>query len=103
MPYDGNRKGAARMNETESAGGLLARGDQPLIGVLVEENGRSLVRYYTEEAAADAALPNTAVGQALAAIGSWRDLDFDETLDALDRIRHESTPTPAIELAIAPG
>jgi hypothetical protein len=35
---------------------------------------------------------------ALAAIGSARDLLDDDEFEALDRIRHESTPTPAIEL-----
>jgi hypothetical protein len=29
-----------------------------------------------------------------AAVGSWDDLQFDVTLDALDRIRHESLPPP---------
>jgi hypothetical protein len=32
-------------------------------------------------------------------IGAWSDMDFDETLDALDRIRHESKPTPPIDLS----
>jgi hypothetical protein len=34
----------------------------------------------------------------LAAIGSASDLDFDEMLDELDRIRHASKPTPPIDL-----
>lgn len=34
---------------------------------------------------------------ALAAIGSARDLQGDDEFAALDRIRHESTPTPPIE------
>lgn len=34
---------------------------------------------------------------AFAAIGSWSDLDWEETVAALDRIRHESGPTPPIE------
>lgn len=35
---------------------------------------------------------------ALAAIGSSRDLQDDDEFAALDRIRHESVPTPPIEL-----
>lgn len=35
---------------------------------------------------------------ALAAIGSWRRLQGDDEFAALDRIRHESTPTPPIDL-----
>ena len=34
---------------------------------------------------------------ALSAIGSWRKLEDDDEFDALDRIRHESQPTPPIE------
>jgi hypothetical protein len=32
------------------------------------------------------------------AIESWADLNWDETVEALGRIRHESTPTPPTEL-----
>jgi hypothetical protein len=43
------------------------------------------------------------VRDALAAIGSWRDLpdSFDEMLDALDRIRHESKPSPPMDEQLA--
>ena len=34
---------------------------------------------------------------ALGVIGAWSDLDWDEMVEALDRIRHESTPTPPID------
>jgi hypothetical protein len=37
------------------------------------------------------------IQRALSAIGAWSDLDFDEMLDALDQIRHRSTPTPPID------
>jgi hypothetical protein len=29
--------------------------------------------------------------------GAWSDLDWEEAIDALGRIRHESEPTPPIE------
>ena len=38
------------------------------------------------------------VQTALATIGAWSDLDVEEMLDALDRIKHESKPTPPIDL-----
>jgi hypothetical protein len=38
------------------------------------------------------------VGEALGLVGAWSDLDWDEMIEALDRIRHESKPTPPIEL-----
>ncbi len=78
---------------TEQPTSMTVRGDQPLIGVLVQEN---VTRYFTDEKAADAAVPPGASEEALAAIGAWGDLDWDEMFDALDRIRHESKPTPPI-------
>jgi hypothetical protein len=72
--------------------------DQPLIGVPGHENGRDVVRYFASEADADAALSDDAVQDALNLAGAWSDLDWDETIDALDRIRHESVPTPPIDL-----
>jgi len=39
-----------------------------------------------------------AIEETLALAGSWKDLDFDNMLDELDRIRHESKPTPPLEL-----
>jgi hypothetical protein len=68
----------------------------PLIGIIVEEKGKEVVRYFTEEEQADRA--SLGVEEALSLAGVWRDLDLDETLDALERMRHESKPTPPIDL-----
>jgi hypothetical protein len=70
----------------------------PLIGIIVEEKGKEVVRYFTDEKEADAAVSRSATQDALSVIGAWSDLDWDETLNALDRIRHESKPTPPIKL-----
>jgi hypothetical protein len=70
----------------------------PLIGIIVQEKGKEVVRYFTDEKAADASVSQNAIQDALSVIGAWSDLDFDETLDALDRIRHESKPTPPIKV-----
>ena len=77
---------------------LTARLDQPLIGVLFEENGQLLVRYFTDRRAAAAARSEQALQRALSVIGAWSDLDWDEAVAELDRIRHENPPTPPIEL-----
>ena len=77
---------------------LLVQSNQPLIGIPFEENGKEVVRYFTAEKTADAAVSQSATKAALDLIGAWSDLDWDETVDALDRIRHESKPTPPIEL-----
>ena len=35
-----------------------------------------------------------AIKETLALAGAWSDLDFEEMLDTLDHIRHDSKPTP---------
>jgi hypothetical protein len=77
--------------------GFLAEADQPLIAIPAEEHGREVVHYFTDDAAADAALPRSATATALAAIGAWSDLDWDDMERALYRIGHENPPTPPIE------
>jgi hypothetical protein len=77
---------------------LLVQGNQPLIGIPFEEQGHEVVRYFTGEQAADAAVPHSTLQAALSVIGAWSDLDWGEMVEALDRIRHESQPTPPIEL-----
>ena len=46
------------------------------------------------------AIPNTKTnrrkGRSLA--GAWRDLAWDDEAEAFDRMRHETPPTPQIEL-----
>jgi hypothetical protein len=71
---------------------------QPLIGIPFSENGHEVVRYFTDEAAADAAVREQAIQRAVSLAGSWSDLDWVEMEAALDRIRHESPPTPPITL-----
>jgi hypothetical protein len=39
-----------------------------------------------------------AIQETLSLAGSWKDLDFDDMIEQLDRIRHESKPTPPLEL-----
>ena len=81
---------------TEPGTSLLARDDQPFIGVIVDEDGQEFTRYFTSEEAADAATPPESVQRALAVLGVWSDLDWEEALDELDRIRHANPPTPPI-------
>ena len=39
-----------------------------------------------------------AIEDTLALAGSWSDLDWDDMIRELDRIRHESKPTPPLDL-----
>ncbi len=76
---------------------LTARGDQALIGIPVRENGKEMVRYIADEDDLENGASISSVERALALAGVWSDLDADEMLDELDRIRHESKPTPPID------
>ena len=77
---------------------LIVRPDQPLIGIPLEESGQEVVRYFTDEEEADKAVGQDSVQRALNVIGAWKDIDTPDALDILDRIRHDSEPTPPIEV-----
>lgn len=83
--------------ERSEPGGLVVEDGQPLIALPLEENGRAVVRYFTDEAAADAAVPRSVTQEALNAIGAWSDLDWDDMERELYRIGHENPPTPPID------
>jgi hypothetical protein len=84
--------------QIEQAPQLSSDFSQPLIGIPFSENGHEVIRYFTNEAAADAAVREQAIQRAVSLAGSWGDLDWDEMETALDRIRHESLPTPPITI-----
>lgn len=86
------------MAERQRVPSLVVRRDRPLIGVLTEEGGHTVVHYFTDEEAADAATPPASIQRALSLLGAWSDLDWEQALDELDRIRHESQPTPPSSL-----
>ena len=81
---------------TKQQTGLLATSSQPLIGVLDADLHQ--VRYFTTEEEADAALAADAVTDALSLAGVWRDLEWEAVVSDLDRLRHESKPTPPLAL-----
>jgi hypothetical protein len=78
--------------------GLLVQSNQPLIGIPFEEKGEEVVRYFAKEEEADQAVADQDVEDAVSLAGAWSHLDWEEMVEALDRIRHESKPTPPIEL-----
>lgn len=77
---------------------FVVQDNQPLIGITAQSNGREVVRFFTDEAEADAAVPQDATQDALNLAGAWSDLEWEEMQEALDKIRHESTPTPPLSL-----
>jgi hypothetical protein len=44
------------------------------------------------------AMPNRTLGKGRSLAGAWRDLAWDDEADAFDRMRHETPPSPPIEL-----
>jgi hypothetical protein len=73
------------------------RPNLPLIGVVLVENGQEVVRYFANEAEADSVIGSHGSANARSLAGAWADLDWEEAIDALDRIRHDSEPTPPID------
>ncbi|HWS83388.1 MAG TPA: pentapeptide repeat-containing protein [Ktedonobacteraceae bacterium] len=89
--------------EPDSLCHLVLSKDEPLVSVIVEKDGKEEVHYFTESAQEDRAerkstMISPSVQEALGLAGAWDDLDWDEMEQALHRIRHESKPTPPIEL-----
>ncbi len=82
----------------EQEPGLVLNPDQPLIGVILEEQGHEVVRYFSEEEAVDASAPAPAAQAALALAGAWDDLDWADIEQELDRIRHASPPSAPLAL-----
>lgn len=82
---------------------LTTRRSQPLIGVPVGEGTDEEVRYFTSEEEADEALgkDQASIQRALSLAGAWKHIDDEggpDMLDELDRMRHETKPTPPFEL-----
>lgn len=74
------------------------RRDQPLIGVIMQEDGESVVRYTLDDEDTGFAAEDS-VRRALNLAGAWKDLEsWDDVEAELDRIRHESRPTPGIDV-----
>ena len=67
--------------------------DGPLIEIPIFQDGQEVVYYFFDDAEADAVLGEQSVQNALALAGCWSDLDLDDMLEGLDRIRHQSDPT----------
>ncbi len=76
---------------------IITTQSQPLIGIPFEENGREIIRYFSEETPADQARHKTTTQDALSLAGAWDDLSWKKTETALSHIRHESEPTPPLD------
>jgi hypothetical protein len=77
---------------------LTVSDDQPLIGVVLFQDGRETVHYYCREEDAQEEISPSATKDALALAGAWSDLNWEELEQGLDLIRHQSPPTPPISV-----
>jgi len=82
---------------------LTTRGSQPLIGIPTQEGSDEVVRYITSGKDADDILSGdeSSIQRALGLAGAWKHIDDEggpDMLDDLDRMRHETRPTPPFEL-----
>jgi hypothetical protein len=82
----------------EHAKSIVVKKKQPLIGLLLEEDGGLVERYFSSEEEARAAVAKLRMQAAPDVAGAWSDLDWEDVIRELDRIRHESPPTPPVEL-----
>ncbi|HUG15328.1 MAG TPA: hypothetical protein VMM78_09945 [Thermomicrobiales bacterium] len=88
----------ARQRHPQDSSILVVHGDKPLIGLLSSEQDTDTVTYFVDEDAADHAVTERVIRNALSLAGAWSDVPWDEIEAGLDRIRHESVPSPPLEL-----
>ena len=72
---------------SEHPASFTTQKDQPLIGILLQEDNEEVVRYFAEEAEADASNAARRINDVLKLAGAWKDLDWDEMEKGLERIR----------------
>lgn len=96
--HDVSNKGSTmKRSHPERIPGLVVERDQAVIAIPLIENGRDVVHYVVETGTSTPAYLPGSVRDALDLAGVWSDLDWDETVEALERIRQESQPTPPID------
>ena len=87
----------AAQRQTRLDAGFAVTPDRPLIGIVVIEEGQEVVRYFADQQDIAAIFGTPTIEDVRSLAGAWADLDWEEALDELDRIRHESQPTPPID------
>jgi hypothetical protein len=95
--FDLPEKLQGTVNYTVKAGFLNSHTTAAILGARAKY-GKEIVRYFSEETQADKAVLENATQTALDLAGAWSDLSWEDMEKELDRIRHESKPTPPLEL-----
>lgn len=84
--------------QIRSAAHLTVREDQGLVGVVAIVDGKPVTEFFADDGAPVKTVGDVEMRAALEAIGAWADLDWDAAAEELDQIRHQSTPTPPLDL-----
>jgi hypothetical protein len=87
---------AEQSNSTEPT--LMLHPGESLISVLSRVDDRVVEQVFRVEEDADVLADDNAVQAALSLAGAWSDLDWDEMVEALDRIRHSNPPSPPLSI-----
>lgn len=96
LPRESAMKGILVRDDTDDA--LVATEDGPIYAIPIDgPNGEAMTLYTSDEHPFDEATERADIERALALIGAWSDLDWDEAEEELYHIRHDSVPTPPIE------
>jgi hypothetical protein len=74
-----------------------AAGDagEPIAVYPIMRDGKIIDWYVVKDEPIDESSLPKSVRDALSMFGAWSDLDWDETMEALDRIRHSNSPSPS--------
>ena len=67
---------------------------------LLRENNHDVALLTPVDAEKKEETNSQAIEATLALAGSWKDLNFDDMIEQLDHIRHDSKPTPPLELDV---
>jgi hypothetical protein len=85
-------------DDTRHLRSLTVLADEPLIGLpLPDADGNVTFQYFADEASAEEAARPYRESNPADLAGIWSHFDWDEMEQDLDRIRHESKPTPPID------
>jgi hypothetical protein len=77
---------------------LVLRADESLIGVVSRTDDGFVEQIFANEDGADAVVDDDIVQSALLLAGAWSDLDWDDMVEELDRIRHSNPPSPPLSI-----
>jgi hypothetical protein len=78
--------------------GVVIPAGQEMIAIPDEIDGHAIVRYFASDEEADAAFGADSIAEAIALLGAWGDLDWEEAVKELDRIEQDRIPTPPIDM-----